>query len=336
MRSAQAVTIDGGFVRAGALVALVAALTSSAPAQERAFAPYPVRPVTLIVPFPAGGGVDAMGRIVAERLTAALGQQVIVDNRGGAAGVIGTRAAARAAPDGYTLAMSTSGTTSINPTLYAEPGYDMRRDFSPIGLVAVTPIVIMAYPAFPAHTVAELIALARRSGTLAAGTPPPGTENNLAAELFRSMTGLDITIVTYKGTGPLTNDLLGGHIPIAFNTLAPALGNIQAGSLRAIAVAAPMRTSLLPGVPTAEESGLPGFEAAVRYGLLAPAGTPRPIIERLNADLRAIMTAPETRQRIAAQGGDPLISTPEEFGADIAREAAKWAPLIKALGLKVE
>jgi tripartite-type tricarboxylate transporter receptor subunit TctC len=322
-------------VRAGAITAVLgAAMAASAWAQEQP--PYPVRPVTLIVPFPAGGGVDAMGRIVAERLTASLGQQVIVDNRGGAAGVIGTRAAVRAAADGYTLVMSTSGTTSINPTLYAEPGYDLRRDFAPIGLVAVTPIVIMAHPSFPAHSIAEVIALARRERGLVVGTPPPGTENNLGAELFRATTGLDVTIVTYKGTGPLTNDLLGGHIPLAFNTLGPALGNIEAGSIRALAVAAPQRTALLPTVPTAEESGLPGFEAAVRYGLLAPAGTPRPIIERLNADLRLMVERPETKKRIAAQGGEPLSSTPEEYAADIARETAKWAPLIKQLGLKVE
>jgi len=315
------------------LLALAAALTGAQPVRAQ---DYPTRPVTLIVPFPAGGGVDAMGRIVAERLTAAFGQQVIVDNRGGAAGVIGTRAAARAAPDGYTLAMSTSGTTSINPSLYTDPGYDPRRDFAPIGLIAVTPIVVVSHPSFPATTVTELIALARRNGKLDAGTPPPGTENYLAAELFRAMTGLDMTIVTYKGTGPLTNDLVGGHVEIGFNTLAPALGNIQAGGLRAIAVAGQGRSSLLPEVPTVSESGLPGFEAAVRYGMLAPAATPRPIVERLNKELRAIMTSDETRKRIAAQGSDPLVSSPEEYAADIARETAKWGPLIRRLNLKVE
>jgi tripartite-type tricarboxylate transporter receptor subunit TctC len=331
MRGVMAATSRANFC--ALLLALGTALIGAQPARAQE---YPTRPVTLIVPFPAGGGVDAMGRIVAERLTAALGQQVIVDNRGGAAGVIGTRAAARAAPDGYTLAMSTSGTTSINPSLYAEPGYDPARDFAPIGLIAVTPIVVMAHPSFPAKTIAELIALARRDGKLDAGTPPPGTENYLAAELFRAMTGLDITIVTYKGTGPLTNDLVGGHVPVGFNTLAPALGNIEAGSLRAIAIAGPVRSSLLPEVPTVSESGLPGFEAAVRYGMLAPAGTPRPIVERLNKELRAIMTSDETRKRIAAQGSDPLASSPEEYAADIARETAKWGPLIKRLNLKVE
>lgn len=180
--------------------ALAATVLGAAPATAQEH--YPARPVTLIVPFPAGGGVDAMARIVAERLTSALGQQVVIDNRGGAAGVIGTRAAARATPDGYTLAMSTSGTTTVNPTLYAEPGYDVNRDFVPVGLVAVAPIVIMAHPSFPARTVADLIAVARRDGKLDAGTPAAGTENHIAAELFHAMTGLDITIVTYKGTGP--------------------------------------------------------------------------------------------------------------------------------------
>jgi tripartite-type tricarboxylate transporter receptor subunit TctC len=324
-----------GLLCAAFAAILLAALPNGAATQGLS-GDYPARPITLMVPFPAGGGVDAMARIVAERLSAALGQQVIVENRGGAAGVIGTRAAAKAPADGYTLVMSTSGTTSINPSLYAEPGYDVARDFVPIGLIASTPIMVMTYPAFPAKSIAELIALTRKTGRLDAGTPPPGTENYLAAELFRTMTGLDVTIVTYKGTGPLTNDLLGGHISIAFNTLAPALGNIEAGQLRAIAVAAAERSSLLPDVPTAGESGLPGFEAAVRYGLLAPAGTPRAIVDRLNKELGAIAASGATAKRIAAQGGDTLSSTPEGYAADIARESAKWGPLIRRLGLKVE
>jgi len=314
------------------LLAVVIALgTASASAQV-----YPSRPITVIVPFPAGGGVDAMGRIVAERLTAAFGQQVIVDNRGGAAGVIGTRAAAKTAPDGYTLVMSTSGTTSINPSLYVNPGYDPLKDFIPIGLVATAPIVVMTHPSFPAKSIAEMIALAKAQGGLDVGTPPPGTENYLAAELFKSMTGIPMTIVSYKGTGPLTNDLVGGHIPVAFNTTAPALGNLRSGNLRALAVAGKTRSSLLPEVPTVAESGLPGFEAAVRYGLLAPAGTPRPIIDRINQELRLIAGGEETKQRIAAQGAEPLVTTPEEHAADIEREQAKWRVLIGKLGLRVE
>ncbi len=326
-----------GRVRGAArvLVAMLAVALCGATA-ARGADDYPVRPVTLIVPFPAGGGVDAMARIVAERLTVALGQQVVIDNRGGAAGVIGTRAAAKAVSDGYTLVMGTSGTMSINPTLYAEPGYDPRRDFVPIGLVAATPIVLMTHPSFPAKSLADLIARGRRAGPLDVGTPPPGTENYLAAELFRIMTGLDITIVTYKGTGPLTNDLIGGHVAVAFNTLAPALGNLEAGSLRALAVAAPLRSRLLPTVLTAAESGLPGFEASVRYGLMAPAGTPSPIIARLNRELRLIMVSAEAMTSIAAQGAEPLVSTPAEYEEDIVREAERWRPVIRRLGLKVE
>ncbi len=314
-------------------VALLIALplaARTAPAQD-----YPTRTITLVVPFPAGGGVDAMGRIVAERLTAALGQQVIVDNRGGAAGVIGTRGAVKAAPDGYTLVMATSGTTTINPSLYANPGYAPLKDFVPIGLVAETPIVLMVHPSFPPKTVAEVIAYAK-TNKLDGGTPPPGTENYLAAELFKATTGIDMTIVTYKGTGPLTNDLVGGHVPLAFNTLAPALGNLQAGTLRAIAVASRARSSLLPDVPTASESGLPGFEATVRYGVLAPAGTPRPIIERINKELRAMGSSDEARRSIAAQGSDSVSSSPEEYAAEIEAGLAKWAVLIKKLGLKMD
>ena len=312
----------------------VAALGGAAPALAQ---DYPTRPITLIVPFPAGGGVDAMARIVADRLTAALGQQVVIDNRGGVAGVLGMRAAAKAVPDGYTLVFTTTGTTSINPSLYASPGYDPRKDFAPIGLVAATPIVIMSHPSFPAKSIAELIAVAKqRAGKLDVGTPPPGTENYMAAELFKAMAGIEMTIVPYRGTGPLTNDLLGGHISVAFNTIPPALGNIQLGNLRAIAVAGAARSSLLPNVPTVIESGLAGFEATVRYGVLAPAGTPRPIVDRINRELRLIANSDETRGRIAAAGGDPLTSTSEEYAKDIDREETKWSALIKKLHLKVE
>ena len=316
------------------LVLLCMALAATLPARAQ---DYPARSITLVVPFPAGGGVDSMGRIVADQLTLAFGQQVVVENRGGAAGVIGTRAAAKAAPDGYTLVMSTSGTTTINPSLYASPGYDPLKDFAPIGLIATTPIVVMTHPSLPAGSLAELIALAKaQPGKLDIGTPPPGTENYLAAELFKAATAVEMTIVAYKGTGPLTNDLVGGHVRVGFNTIAPALGQIQSGKLRAIAVAGRARSRLLPDVPTFIESGLPGFEAVVRYGLLAPAGTPRPIIERINAELRAMVESDATAKRIAAAGGEPLATTPDEYAADIARDQAKWGALISKLGLRVE
>jgi len=293
---------------------------------------YPSRPITLIVPYPPGGGVDAMGRIVGQKLSAALGQQVVIENRGGAGGMIGTRDAARAAPDGYTIVMLLTG-ISLGPN----PGYDINRDFAPIGVVASTPIIVDAYPSFPANSLAEVIALAKKDpGKYSAGAPPVPTINYFAAKLFNLMAGVDITIVTYKGTGPLTNDLLGGHVPLGFNTIPASVSQIAAGQLRGIAVTAAVRSAALPDVPTAAESGLPGFEAVQYYGLAAPAGTPRPIIDRLNKELRLILTSDDMKKRLVADGSDPAPSTPEEYAANIQREEGKWAALIKKIGLKIE
>jgi tripartite-type tricarboxylate transporter receptor subunit TctC len=278
-----------------------------------------------------------MARIVGEKLSAALGQQVVVDNRAGGAGNIGTRAVARAAPDGYTLLLGHTGTISINPSLYANAGYDPRRDFSGIGLIASMPVALIAHPAFPAKSVADLISLAKRDpGKLNMGTSAIGTGGYLCAELFKSTAGAELQIVPYKGTAPLMNDLVGGHIPVAFGVLPPAISNIEAGNLRALAVTSLTRFSLLPDVPTVAESGIPGFEAVLHYGLLAPKGTPAPVINRLNAALRALVSTDEVKQRIAAEGGDPLISSPAEYDADIDREATKWAGVISRLGLKIE
>jgi len=316
---------------AAVLCALLVAVPQTA-AQD-----YPNRPITLVVPFPAGGGVDVVGRIVADKLSRALGQQVVIDNRGGAAGVIGTRLAARAAPDGYTLVMATSGSIAINPNLYVNPGYQPLKDLSPIGLISSTPIVLMAHPSAAEASLSDVIAAAKREpGKLNIGTPPPGTSANLAAELLKSMADIDYTIVTYRGTGPLTNDIVGGHVKLALNVLAPAMSQLQGGTLKALAVLGLKRSSLLPDVPTSAEAGLPGFEAGLNYGLLAPAGTPRPIVERLNRELQTLVNTPDVRARIAADGGDPLPSTPEEYAADIEREDRKWGALIRKLGLKVE
>jgi len=314
-----------------ALLAGLVAILAGAALGPAAGADYPVRPITLIVPYPAGGGVDAMGRIVAQELSAALGQQVVIENRPGAGGVIGTRAAAKAAPDGYTLVMMITGIS-----LPANTGYELK-DFAPVGLISSTPIVVMSHPSFPAKTLADVVALAKKEpGSITAGTPPPPTVNYFAAEQFKAMIGAEITIVTYKGTAPLTNDLVGGHVALGFNTIAPAISNIEAGSLRAIAVAAPARSTVLPDVPTAAESGLPGFDAVFYYGLAAPAGTPRPIIDRLNTALRAIIKSEAAAKYIVANGCDPIASTPEEYAANIEREEGKWAAAVKQLGLKVE
>ena len=314
------------------VVALMLALVAAS-----AGADYPVRPVTLIVSYPPGGGVDAMARVVAAKLSDALRQPFIVDNRPGAGGTIGTRAVAQAMPDGYTLLLGHTGTISINPSLYAHAGYDPRKDFAPIGLVASMPVALLAHPSFPAKSIAEFIDMARKApGKFNLGTSAVGTGGYMCAELFKAEAGIDVAIIPYKGTAPVMNDLLGGHVPIAFGVLPPALGNIQAGKLRAIAVTSKKRFSLLPDVPTFDESGMPGFEAVLHYGLLAPAGTPKEIVDRLSAHLQKLADITEVQKQIHNEGGDPLTSTAVEYAADIDQEEKKWSGLVKRLGLKVE
>jgi tripartite-type tricarboxylate transporter receptor subunit TctC len=298
---------------------------------------YPSRTITLVVPYPPGGGVDAMARVVAEKLAGVLGQQVVVDNRVGGSGLVGTRTFIKNAPDGYTLFLGHTGSISINPSLYANAAFDPRKDFAPIGLIASMPVALLANPAFPAKTIGDVVAIAKKEGAkFNIGTSAVGTGGYLSAELFKSITGVDAAIIPYKGTGQVMNDLLGNHVPIAFGVLPPALGNLQAGTLRAIAVLSPQRFSLLPDVPTANESGLPGFESVLHYGVLAPAGTPRPIIDRLNAALRTLVDTEQVKQRILAEGGDPMTSTPEEYAKDIDAEETKWGTLVRKLNLKVE
>jgi tripartite-type tricarboxylate transporter receptor subunit TctC len=324
------VTAGGAFVVA--CVALAPLICSPAQAQS-----YPNRGISLVVPYPAGGGVDAMARVVAEKLTGALGQQVVVDNRAGGSGLVGTRTFIKSPPDGYTLFLGHTGSISINPSLYANAGFDPRKDFAPVGLIASMPVALLAHPSFPAKTIGEMVVIAKKEGsTFNIGTSAVGTGGYLSAELFKSITGVDAAIIPYKGTGQVMNDLLGNHVPVAFGVLPPALGNLQAGTLRAIAVLSPTRFSLLPEVPTANESGLPGFESVLHYGLLAPAGTPRPIIDRLNAALRTLVETAEVKQRILAEGGDPLASTPDEYARDIDSEETKWGTLVRKLNLKVD
>jgi tripartite-type tricarboxylate transporter receptor subunit TctC len=314
-----------------ALVGLFAAVGSAGAAD------YPTRAITLIVPYPPAGGVDAMARVVGQKLSEVFKVQVIVDNRGGAGGTLGTRAVAKAAPDGYTLLLGHTGTISINPSLYANLGLDPRKDFAPIGLVASMPVALLAHPSFPAKSISEFIALAKKQpGKLNLGTSAIGTGGYMCAELFKSVAGVDVAIIPYKGTAPVMNDLLGNHIPIAFGVLPPALGNLAAGNLRAIAVTSAKRFSGLPDVPTFDESGLPGFEAVLHYGLLAPAGTPKEIIDKLSTELRKLVETDEVKQRVHAEGGDPMTSTPAEYAADIDKEEKKWGGLVRKLGLKVE
>ncbi len=316
-------------MRARAFV-FIAAAFAFAPAAATA-EDYPSRVVQLIVPFAAGGGVDTVGRIIAAKLSDALGKQVIVVNKPGAGSVIGVRDASHAKPDGYTLLMVVTG-ASLPPNT----GYNLEKDFTPIGLIASVPIVIMSNPSVPVKSMADIVALAKKEpGKVTLGTPPSPTLNYFGAEQFKGMTGTDVLVVTYKGTGPLTNDLLGGHVMIAFNTLPPAIGNINAGKLRAIAVAAPQRLPAIPSVPTTAEAGFKDLSIVQYYGLVAPAGTPQPIIERLNKELRKILADKTVVDRIVADGGGPIASTPAEYGANIKENEAHWAALIKRLGLTV-
>jgi tripartite-type tricarboxylate transporter receptor subunit TctC len=329
------------FAAAALLVAQMSALSgalaplcisSHARAQD-----YPLHTITLVVPYPPGGGVDAMGRVVAEKLSQALGQQVVVDNRAGGSGLVGTRTFIKSPPDGYTLFLGHTGSISINPSLYAKPGFDPRKDFTPVGLIASMPVALLAHPSFPAKTIVDVVTIARNEGgRFNIGTSAVGTGGYLTAELFKAATGIAAVVIPYKGTAQLMNDLLGNHVPVAFGVLPPAMGNLQAGTLRAIAMLSPRRFSLLPDVPTATESGMPGFDSVLQYGLLAPAGTPGAVIDRLNAALRSAVESEEVKQRIQAEGGDPLSSTPQDYARDIDAEEAKWSALVRRLHLKVE
>ena len=297
---------------------------------------YPTRPITLIVPFPPGGSTTVMARNVADKMSAALGQQIVVDNRGGAGGTLGTRFVAKAAPDGYTILLSYTATMAIAPAMNANAGYDPGKDFAPIGMIGFAPSVLVVHPSMPVHSIAELISQAKAAPSpLQYGSPGVGTVNHLAFEYLATEAGIKLLHVPYKGNGPAISDLLGGHIPMMFLPIPVALGNVKAGTLRALAITSVKRSSLLPDVPTVAES-VPGFEVALRYGLAAPAGTPRAIIARLNKELNAALAAEDVKTRLATEGAEALPGTPEIYAADIAVEEKKYGGLVKKLGLKVE
>jgi len=322
--------------RAKWLVIFVLVLWSCFAASSGSAQDYPNRPITLIVPFPPGGSTTIVGRIIAEKMGDVLGQQIIVDNRGGAAGTIGTRQAAASAPDGYTILLGYSGTLSVAPSFFPQVGYDVRKDFASIGRIGAAPSTLTVHPSFPAQTFAEFISYAKANpGKVNYGTAGVGSLNHIAGEYLAVKTGISITHVPYKGSGPVLNDLLGGHIPAAFAPVPTVQSNVQSGNLRMLAVTSLTRSGLLPDIPTVAET-VPGYEAVLRYGLLAPAGTPRPIIERLNAALRAALTTDDVRQKLAIEGAEPSTSTPEEYAADIDREESQWSQLIKSAGIKAQ
>lgn len=313
--------------------ALIAAAWMAACAVQARADDYPIRPITLVVPFAPGGSTTIMARIVADKMAATLGQQVVVDNRGGAGGTIGARQVARSAPDGYTLLLGYTGTLAIAPTVYRDPGFDVRKDFVAVGRIGTAPSVLVVHPSFPARTIAELIALAKeRPGKIDFASAGVGTLGHVSAELFAHRAGIKLNHIPYKGTGPGLNDVLGGHVPVMVAPLPVVLGNVQGGKLRALGVTAANRSKLLPDVPTIAESALPGYEAALRYGLVAPAGTPRPIVERLNRELRSALGSDDVIKRLDHEGADPLPSTPEEYAADLDREETQWSAIVKAAG----
>jgi tripartite-type tricarboxylate transporter receptor subunit TctC len=298
---------------------------------------YPTRPITLIVPYAAGGGNDAMARVVADRMSRTLRQQIVIENRGGAGGSIATRQVAKAAADGYTLGLGGTGTLAIDPTLYPNAGYDPRKDFAPVGLIATSPMVILVNPSLPAHNVRDLIVLAKaQPGKLNYASAGSGSGIHLGTVLFAAAAGIELTHIPYRGTGPALTDLLGGRITMYFSSLPPAIGLVKDGKLRALAVTGLKRSPTFPELPTVAEQGLPGFDAVLHYGIVAPAGTPRPIVEKLNAALRETLGDAGVSGRIALEGAEPLATTPEEYAADIDREETKWSALVKSSGAKAE
>jgi tripartite-type tricarboxylate transporter receptor subunit TctC len=297
---------------------------------------YPARPVRLILPFPPGGSTDLLGRTLAEKLAAELRQPVVPENRPGAGGNVGAEAAARSAPDGYTLVLC-APSLAISPSLYAKLNYDPLRDLAPIALVATIPNLFVVHPSVPVRTLAELAQHARDNpGKLNFGTGGAGTSNQLAADMFRMLSKTDVVLVPYKGAETAMLAVLAGQVQMVVIGPPASATHVKSGKLRALAVLGKERYSGLPEVPTAAESGMPGFEVDTWYGVLAPAGVPREIVARLNAELTKIMQSPDMRERLAGMGIEPLTSTPAEFGEFVRAEVAKWGSVVKASGARVE
>ena len=314
----------------------VAAIVSAATGP--AIAAYPEKPIRLVVPFPPGGAADVVGRVLAARLSTALGQPVVVDNRAGASGNIGAEAVARSAPDGYTLLLGAITSHSISQTLdKAIVRYNFEKDLAPIAIVGSVPFIFVVNPSVPANTLKELIALARsKPGGLTFASGGAGGPQRLAAEMFMRSAGIQMVHVPYKGSAPAMTDLVGGQVMTMIESVPSALPHVRAGKLRALAVATPQRISMLPDVPTASEAGLPGFEAGSTFGLLAPAGTPKDIVSKLNQETVKLLALPEVKEQLLNQGAYAAITTPEQAAARIHEEVEMWAKVIREAGIKSE
>jgi tripartite-type tricarboxylate transporter receptor subunit TctC len=311
---------------------IVLAMAGSAAAQT-----YPVKPVRLIVPSGPGAPTDIRGRWLAEQLSPALGHTVIVDNKGGAGGIIGTEAGARSAPDGYTILLVHQGTVAINPYLYERLGYDPLKDFAPVSRLVVSALLLAVHPDSPLKSVSELLQLAKQSpGKLTYGSPGTGTPPHLAAELFKHMAGVETVHVPYKSAAQALVDLMAGRLSYTFDSLAIQMPQVKAGRIRALGVTSGQRFAALPEIPTIAESGLPGFEYWSWMGICAPAGTPKDIIARLNHDIVRILDSLQAREWFAAQGGEPMPETPDQFAAFIRAEHAKWGKVIREGAIKAD
>ena len=297
---------------------------------------YPAKPIRWISPWPAGGANDIFSRAIGQRIGESLGQQVLVDNRPGAAGTIGSDIAAKAPADGYTLVMGRSPTHAIAPALYPALPYDPLRDFSAVTLVGSVPNVLVLHPSVPAKTVKEFIAVAKaRPGKLNFASTGNGTSQHLSAELFKFMAGLDMVHIPYKGTAPALTELVAGQVDLAFENMPALIPHIQAGRLRALAVTTTKRSAVMPELPTIAEAALPGYDASVWFGVFAPAGTPRPVIDRLHGEILKALQTQDLKSRMIAMGTDVSGMGPDDFSAYVRKEIPKWANLVKAAGVKV-
>lgn len=317
------------------LFAMLLICTTGALAQQDAA--YPVKPIRIIVPSAPGSGPDIMARAIGQKLNESLGQPIVVDDKPGAGGIIGSEAAAKSAPDGYTLIMANAGSHAVNASLYAKLPYDPVKDFAPITLVAVAPNILIVHPTLPARTAKDLIALARtRPGELTFGSGGNGSTAHLSGELFRTMAGINVVHIPFKGSPAAVIGVIAGQIVMAFPNIPPALPHVRSGKLKALAVTTAKRSAALPDLPTIAESGLPGYEATAWFGVLAPAGTSSAIIAKLNSAIVKSVHVREMRERLSAEGAEAVGNTPEQFAQIIKTDIAKWAKVVKASGAKPE
>jgi tripartite-type tricarboxylate transporter receptor subunit TctC len=325
----------GAAIGAGILAIVAAVCTTESLAQQAAS--YPTRPIRLVAPFPAGGVLDFFSRITAQKMSERMGQQVVVENRAGAAGIIGFEYVAKSAPDGYTLVVGSAGTIGINPSLYAKLPFDVNRDFAGVTLIATGPVMIAVHPSLPAKSVGELIALARsRPGALNYASAGSGTTAHLSSELFALLAGVKLTHVPYKGSGPAAAAFVGGEVGIYIENIPVFIPYLQAKRVRALAVSGESRFPTLPDIPTAAEGGLKGYDAAGWWGIFVPAATPKEVVARLHSEISAVAAMPDVRERMLEQGGVPSGIGGEKFAAFVRADQTRWARVVKESGARVE